>query len=98
MAKEMITVEGKVLECLSNANFKVEVRLSEELKEVHIVHAHVSGRIRVNNIRILPGDLVTVEMTPYDLSKGRITYRHSSPKKDSKAAALPEAENQKEAA
>lgn len=71
MAKEdMIEVEGTVLETLPNAMFKVE------LENGHEILAHVSGKIRMNYIRILPGDKVTVEMSPYDLSKGRITYRY----------------------
>lgn len=74
MAKQVIEVEGKVVECLSNATFKVE--LSGDEYKGHTVLAHVSGKVRMNYIRILPGDLVTVEMTPYDLTKGRITYRH----------------------
>lgn len=74
MAKQVIEVEGKVVECLSNATFKVE--LIEEQYKGHIVLAHISGKVRMNYIRILPGDLVTLEITPYDLEKGRITYRH----------------------
>lgn len=70
MAKEdMIEVEGTVQETLPNAMFKVE------LENGHEILAHVSGKIRMNYIRILPGDKVTVEMSPYDLTKGRITYR-----------------------
>lgn len=70
MAKEdMIEVEGTVLETLPNAMFKVELENGYE------VLAHISGKMRVNYIRILPGDRVKVEMSPYDLSKGRITYR-----------------------
>lgn len=69
MAKDVIEVEGLVLENLPNAMFKVE------LENGHIILAHVSGKIRMNYIRILPGDKVTVEMSPYDLTKGRITYR-----------------------
>ena len=70
MSKEdVIEVEGKVLEPLPNAMFSVE------LANGHIVLAHVSGKIRMNFIRILPGDRVTVELSPYDLSRGRITYR-----------------------
>jgi len=65
----MIEVEGEVLETLPNAMFKVE------LENGHEILAHVSGKIRMNYIRILPGDKVTVEMSPYDLSRGRITYR-----------------------
>ena len=74
MAKQVIEVEGKVLECLSNATFRVEL-IGEQYKG-HSVLAHISGKVRMHYIRILPGDLVTVEMTPYDLTKGRITYRH----------------------
>jgi translation initiation factor IF-1 len=74
MAKQVIEVEGKVIECLSNATFKVEL-IGDEYKG-HTVLAHISGKVRMNYIRILPGDLVTVELTPYDLSKGRIIYRH----------------------
>ena len=80
MAKEVIEVEGKVVESLSNATFKVEL-IGENYKG-HSIIAHVSGKIRMNYIRILPGDIVTVEMTPYDLSKGRIIYRHPTPKKE----------------
>lgn len=74
MAKQVIEVEGKVVESLSNATFKVEL-IGEQYKG-HTILAHVSGKVRMNYIRILPGDIVTVEITPYDLSKGRITYRH----------------------
>ncbi|MBI5422194.1 translation initiation factor IF-1 [Candidatus Peregrinibacteria bacterium] len=74
MAKQVIEVEGKILECLSNATFRVEL-IGEEYKG-HTVLAHISGKVRMNHIRILPGDLVTVELTPYDLTKGRIIYRH----------------------
>ena len=70
MAKsDVIEVEGKVTETLPNAMFRVE------LENGHEILAHVSGKIRRHYIRILPGDRVTVEMSPYDLSKGRITYR-----------------------
>jgi translation initiation factor IF-1 len=65
----VIEVEGKVVETLPNAMFRVE------LENGHEILAHVSGKIRMHYIRILPGDKVTVEMSPYDLSKGRITYR-----------------------
>jgi len=74
MAKEVIEVEGKIVEALSNATFKVEL-IGEQYKG-HTILAHVSGKVRMNYIRILPGDIVRVEMTPYDLTKGRITYRH----------------------
>jgi translation initiation factor IF-1 len=70
LAKDnVIEVEGKVVETLPNAMFRVE------LENGHEILAHVSGKIRMHYIRILPGDKVTVEMSPYDLSKGRITYR-----------------------
>ncbi|MDO8579853.1 MAG: translation initiation factor IF-1 [Candidatus Omnitrophota bacterium] len=70
MAKEdLIEVEGVVKEALANAKFRVE------LDNGHIVEAHISGKIRMNFIRILPGDKVKVELSPYDLSKGRITFR-----------------------
>ena len=67
--QDVIEVEGKVLEALPNAMFQVE------LENGHVVMAHVSGKIRMNFIRILPGDKVTIELTPYDLTRGRITYR-----------------------
>lgn len=70
MAKEeLIEFQGVVLELLPNANFKVK------LENGHIILAHTSGKMRKNRIRILVGDKVTVEMTPYDLSKGRIIHR-----------------------
>ena len=69
MAKDVIRVEGKVVEALPNAVFRVE------LDNGHKVMAHVSGRMRMHFIRILPGDQVTVELSPYDLAKGRIVYR-----------------------
>lgn len=73
MAKQVIEVEGKVIEMLSNATFKVEL-IGEQYKG-HSILAHVSGKVRMNYIKILQGDIVTVEMTPYDLTKGRIIYR-----------------------
>ncbi|KYG89968.1 MAG: translation initiation factor IF-1 [Lysinibacillus fusiformis] len=70
MAKDdVIEVEGTVVETLPNAMFKVE------LENGHVVLAHVSGKIRMHFIRILPGDKVTIELSPYDLTRGRITYR-----------------------
>jgi len=70
MAKEdLIQVEGKVLETLPNAMFRVE------LDNGHKVLAHVSGKMRMHFIRILPGDKVTIELSPYDLTRGRITFR-----------------------
>ena len=66
---DVMQVEGTVLEKLQNAMFRVE------LENKHVVLAHISGKLRMNFIRILPGDKVTVEMSPYDLSKGRIIWR-----------------------
>jgi translation initiation factor IF-1 len=68
--KDVIEVEGKVVEPLPNAMFQVE------LENGHKVLATISGKIRLNFIRILPGDKVTLELSPYDLSRGRITYRY----------------------
>ena len=68
--QDVIEVEGTVLEPLPNAMFRVE------LPNGHKILAHVSGKIRMNFIRILPGDRVTVELSPYDLTRGRITYRY----------------------
>ncbi|HMV26867.1 translation initiation factor IF-1 [bacterium] len=71
MAKEgLIKVDGTILETLPNATFIVK------LENGHQVHAHISGKMRMNFIRILPGDKVTIELSPYDLSRGRITYRY----------------------
>ncbi len=71
MAKEeILEFKGKVTDLLPNAMFKVN------LENGHEVLAHTAGRMRKNRIRVLAGDQVTVEMTPYDLTKGRITYRH----------------------
>ncbi len=71
MSKEdVIEVEGVVTESMPNATFKVKLNNSE-----HEVLAHISGKLRMNFIRILPGDKVTMEMSPYDLTKGRITWR-----------------------
>ncbi len=69
MKKETIEVEGTVVESLPNAMFRVE------LPNGHKVLAHISGRMRVHYIKILPGDKVLVELSPYDLTRGRITYR-----------------------
>ena len=70
MAKDdVIEVEGKVVDAMPNAMFKVE------LANGHQILAHISGKLRMHYIRILPGDKVTVEMSPYDLTKGRITWR-----------------------
>jgi len=67
--KEKIEVEGTVMECLPNAMFRVE------LPNGHKVLAHISGNMRRHFIKILPGDVVRVELSPYDLSRGRVTYR-----------------------
>ena len=69
MAKDVIRMEGTVTEALPNAMFRVE------LENGHKVLGHMSGRMRMHFIRILPGDQVTVELSPYDLTKGRIVYR-----------------------
>jgi len=67
--EELIETEGKIVEALPNAMFRVE------LENGHLVLAHVSGKMRMNFIRILPGDKVKLELSPYDLSRGRITFR-----------------------
>ncbi len=67
--QDVIEVEGTILESLPNAMFQVK------LENGHVILAHISGKIRMNFIKILPGDMVTVELTPYDLNRGRITYR-----------------------
>lgn len=69
MSKDVIELEGVILEAMPNAMFRVK------LENDHEILAHISGKIRKNFIRILPGDKVRVEMTPYDLSRGRITFR-----------------------
>ena len=69
MAKDVIELEGTIIESMPNAMFRVK------LENDHEILAHISGKIRKNFIRILPGDRVKVEITPYDLSKGRITFR-----------------------
>ena len=71
MAKQdSIKQDGTIIEALSNAMFRVE------LENEHVIIAHISGKMRMNYIKILPGDKVKVEMSPYDLTKGRITYRY----------------------
>ena len=67
--QDVIEVEGTILESLPNAMFQVK------LENGHVILAHISGKIRMNFIKILPGDRVTAELTPYDLNRGRITYR-----------------------
>lgn len=68
--QDVIEIEGVVEETLPNANFRVK------LQNGHVIRAHVAGKIRMNYIRILPGDRVNVEISPYDLTRGRITYRY----------------------
>ncbi|MBR2709975.1 translation initiation factor IF-1 [Candidatus Saccharibacteria bacterium] len=68
--KEVIKLTGTVVEALPNTQFRVE------LENGHIIVAHMSGRMRKNYIRLVPGDSVEVELTPYDLTKGRISFRH----------------------
>ena len=67
--QDVIELEGEVVEALPNAQFQVK------LASGHVILAHISGKLRMNYIRILPGDKVTVEISPYDLTKGRITWR-----------------------
>jgi translation initiation factor IF-1 len=68
--QDIIKIDGSVLETLPNASFRVK------LDNGHVVLAHISGKMRMHYIRILPGDKVTVELSPYDLTRGRITFRH----------------------
>ena len=70
--KEVIKVDGEVTETLPNALFRIK------LDNGHEILGHLSGKMRMNFIKILPGDRVSIEMTPYDLTKGRITYRHKA--------------------
>ncbi|MDR1906089.1 MAG: translation initiation factor IF-1 [Clostridiales bacterium] len=67
---DVIEAEGKIIELLPNTNFKVELSNNH-----HVVNAYLSGKLRLNNIKIVEGDRVTIEMSPYDLTKGRITWR-----------------------
>ncbi|MCD8372400.1 MAG: translation initiation factor IF-1 [Clostridia bacterium] len=69
---DLIEAEGKVIECLPNANFKVQ------LANGHVIDAYISGKLRMNYIRIIEGDTVKIEMSPYDLKRGRITWRSKS--------------------
>ena len=77
--QDHIEMEGVVIDSLPNAMFRVE------LENSHVILAHISGRMRKNYIKIITGDNVTVEMTPYDLTKGRITLRHSGKKNKEKS-------------
>ena len=83
MTKQVIQVKGIVAECLPNATFRVKLD-DPAYPTDHEVLCHLSGKMRINYIRIIPGDAVTVELTPYDLYKGRIIFRHK------KGQALPE--------
>jgi translation initiation factor IF-1 len=76
MAKDVIEVLGEVVETLPSATFKV--KLIDKNYPEHTVLAHLSGRMRVNYIKVVPGDVVTLELTPYDLTKGRMTFRHKN--------------------
>jgi translation initiation factor IF-1 len=76
VSKDVIELIGIVLETFPNATFRVKI-ISDQAKD-HELHCHLAGRMRVNRVHILPGDKVRVEMTPYDLQKGRITYRFRS--------------------
>ena len=69
---DVIEAEGRVIECLPNANFKVK------LANGYVITAYISGKLRMNYIRIIEGDMVKLEMSPYDLTKGRITWRSKS--------------------
>ncbi|HVV68487.1 MAG TPA: translation initiation factor IF-1 [Gammaproteobacteria bacterium] len=81
--EDQIEMEGVVVEALPNTMFRVK------LENGHVITAHISGKMRKNYIRILTGDAVTVEMTPYDLTKGRIIYRNLDKKKSETAPAEP---------
>ncbi len=86
MTKQVIQVKGIVVECLPNATF--EVKLDDPAYPTdHVVLCHLSGKMRINYIRIIPGDAVTVELTPYDLYKGRIVFRHKKGQPGPEAAA-----------
>jgi len=73
--KSKIEVLGRIVECLPGAHFKVEIA-DQNYPKGFMVEGHLSGKMRVNYIKIIPGDYVNIELSPYDMSKGRITYRH----------------------
>lgn len=75
MAKQVIQVNGVVVDCLPNTTFRIKLD-DPSYPTDHEVLCHLSGKMRINYIRIIPGDVVTVELTPYDLYKGRIVFRH----------------------
>jgi len=92
--KQVIQIKGVVVECLPNATFRVQLD-DPAYPTDHVVLCHLSGKMRINYIRIIPGDAVTVELTPYDLSKGRIVFRHKKggpqmPQKDQAEPLVPE--------
>lgn len=87
--EEVIKVDGEVIDTLPNAFFRVK------LDNGHEILGHLSGKMRMHFIKILPGDRVTVEMTPYDLTKGRVTYRHK-PGSSSYATSLPDPDPESE--
>jgi translation initiation factor IF-1 len=88
VSKDVIELEGQVEECFPNASFRV--RVTSEQAMGHTLLCTLAGRMRIHRVRILPGDRVKVEMTPYDLEKGRITYRFS-PNNPAAPAATPAA-------
>lgn len=89
MTKQVIQVKGIVEECLPNATFQVKLD-DPAYPTDHVVLCHLSGKMRINYIRIIPGDAVTVELTPYDLYKGRIVFRHKKGQPGPEAAAAQE--------
>lgn len=94
MAKQVIQVNGVVVECLPNTTFRVKLD-DPNYPTDHEVLCHLSGKMRINYIRIIPGDVVTIELTPYDLYKGRIVFRHKKGhKKELEVAKVEESSEQ----
>ena len=93
MGKEVIEVIGEVLEALPSATFKVKL-IDKNYPDLTVL-AHLSGKMRVNYIKVVSGDVVTLELTPYDLTKGRIIFRFKSPEEAQKVLAEKEAEENK---
>lgn len=93
MGKEVIEVQGVVMETLPNTMFRV--KLLDENYQNHEIMAHISGKMRIHHIRILPGDKVTIELTPYDLTKGRIIFRHKDTKGSKAISEAPTKESEK---
>ncbi|MBT5016407.1 translation initiation factor IF-1 [Candidatus Peregrinibacteria bacterium] len=92
MAKQVIQIDGIVNECLPNTTFRVRLN-DPNYPSDHTVLCHLSGKMRIHYIRIIPGDHVTIELTPYDLTKGRIVYRHKgAPKRKTEEEIKAEAE------